>query len=64
MDQALWDQTVEVAVSQGVIAAPPDASAFRTDLAEAAADIVEAEWDDVTGTAWEPVEVTLNPGGE
>ena len=64
MDQALWDQTVEVATGQGVIdAVPPDGS-FRTDLAEAALADLEAEGLDTTGADYEPREVTLNPGGE
>lgn len=61
MDQALWDQTIEVAVGQGVISADPGSGAFRTDLAEKAlAGISE----DTTGADWTRLEVTLNPGGE
>ena len=35
MDQALWDQTVEVSLGGGVITEEPT-DAFRTDLAEQA----------------------------
>jgi NitT/TauT family transport system substrate-binding protein len=64
MDQALWDQTVEVAVGQSVIAADPGAEAYRTDLAEAAVAELEAEGLDVTGESFQKTTVTLNPGGE
>ncbi len=61
MDQALWDQTIEVATSQGVISADPGSGAFRTDLAEKALADIDG---DTTGSSWTRVEVTLNPGGE
>jgi NitT/TauT family transport system substrate-binding protein len=64
MDQALWDQTVEVAVGQAVITADPGADAYRTNLAEAAVAELEAEGLDVTGDSFEKTTVTLNPGGE
>jgi NitT/TauT family transport system substrate-binding protein len=64
MDQALWDQTVEVAVGQNVITADPGAEAFRTDLAEAAVAELEGEGLDVTGDSFAKTTITLNPGGE
>jgi NitT/TauT family transport system substrate-binding protein len=64
MDQALWDQTVEVAVGQSVITADPGADAYRTDLAEAAVAELEAEGLDVAGEAFAKTTITLNPGGE
>ena len=64
MDQALWDQTIEVAVGQRVITAEPDADAYRTDLAEAAVAELESEGVDVTGDSFQKTTVTLNPGGE
>ncbi|HKY47034.1 MAG TPA: ABC transporter substrate-binding protein [Acidimicrobiia bacterium] len=64
MDQALWDQTVEVAVGQSVISADPGADAYRTDLAEAAAAELEAEGLDVSGEGFTKTTITLNPGGE
>jgi NitT/TauT family transport system substrate-binding protein len=36
MDEALWDQTVEVAVEQGIIPAEPDEDAYTAELAEEA----------------------------
>ncbi|HKZ20530.1 MAG TPA: ABC transporter substrate-binding protein [Acidimicrobiia bacterium] len=64
MDEALWAQTVEVAVSQGVISADPGSEAYRSDLSAAAVADLEAEGLDVTGESWEKTEVTLNEGGE
>ncbi|MEM7130607.1 MAG: ABC transporter substrate-binding protein [Chloroflexota bacterium] len=61
MDQALWDQTVEVSVNGGVIAEAPSEGAFRTDLAEAAHALLEGE---VTGEDYSPIEVELRAGGE
>lgn len=64
MDEALWAQTVEVAVGQGVIGADPGTEAYRSDLAVAAVTDLEAEGLDVSGENWEKTEVTLNEGGE
>ncbi len=64
MDRALWDQTIEVATSQGVIAADPGPGAFETKFAEAAVAALEAEGLDVTGANWQPIEVQLAEGGE
>lgn len=61
MDQALWDQTVQVSVDGGVIAEPPSDGAFRTDLAQAALDLLDG---DVTGESYTPIEVELVEGGE
>ena len=62
MDKALWDQTIDVSLSEGVLAAAPDDAAFSTDYAQAALDLIGDA--DVTGDDWSPVEVTLNEGGE
>jgi NitT/TauT family transport system substrate-binding protein len=64
MDQALWDQTVEVAVGQAVISADPGTDAYRTDLAEAAVAELEGEGLDVAGESFAKTTITLNPGGE
>jgi hypothetical protein len=63
MDQDLWDQTVDVATSEGILDAEPDSGAFRTDLAEAAVKSLEDEGVDVNGEGWERRDVTLNEGG-
>ncbi|QPC83822.1 ABC transporter substrate-binding protein [Phototrophicus methaneseepsis] len=66
MDADLWAQTVEVAIDGGVITEEPPETAYRTDLLEMAlAELTEEDPEiDLTGEMWEPVEVTLNPGGE
>ena len=64
MDKALWDQTIEVAVGQSVIAADPGPDAYRSDLAEVAVAELEAEGLDVTGEGFQKTTVILNEGGE
>ena len=64
MDQGLWDQTVEVATSQGVISAAPPDGTFTNSLAQAAVDGLNADGLDTTGSSWQPIDVELNPGGE
>jgi NitT/TauT family transport system substrate-binding protein len=64
MDEALWAQTVEVAVGQSVISADPGADAYRTDLADAAIVELQAEGLDVAGENFAKTTITLNPGGE
>ena len=61
MDQALWNQTVQVSVDGGVISEPPSEGAYRTDLAEAALELLE---DDAMGENYTPIEVELVEGGE
>ncbi len=63
MDVGLWDQTVEVAASEEIIGAEPDADAFTADIAQAAVDALEEDGLDVSGDDFEPVEVELQPGG-
>jgi NitT/TauT family transport system substrate-binding protein len=60
LDQALWDQTVDVAVEAGIISGPPPEDAFRTDLAEAALAGIAG---DATGTGFTKGEVEVTPGG-
>jgi NitT/TauT family transport system substrate-binding protein len=64
MDQALWNQTIEVATSQKVLKAAPDAGAYRTDLAEKAVNDLKAEGLDVNGANYQPKQVEITPGGE
>jgi NitT/TauT family transport system substrate-binding protein len=66
MDQAAWDQTVEVATTQipeldGVDI--PDDS-YRSDYAEAAVAALEEEGLDTVGDGFAKDEITLNEGGE
>ena len=61
MDQALWDQTVDVSVEAGIIPEAPSADAFRTDLAEAAlANITDA---DTKGEGFQKGSVEVTEGG-
>jgi NitT/TauT family transport system substrate-binding protein len=64
MDTGLWDQTVDVATSQGVIGSAPADGSYRADLAQSAVNALEAQGLDTTGSGYSPREVTLNPGGE
>ncbi len=61
MDEALWQQTVDVSVDGEVIPEAPGDDAYRTDLTEAAHELLEG---DVTGEEYEPIEVELVEGGE
>jgi NitT/TauT family transport system substrate-binding protein len=61
MDQALYDQTIRVALEGEVLAAEPDEGAVRTDLAAQALEGLEG---DTTGESFTPVTVELNPQGE
>ena len=61
MDQALWDQTVDVSVNGGVISEAPSDGAFRTDLAESALKFLEG---DAIGSSYSPITVEVTPGGE
>lgn len=69
IDQAAWDQTVEVALTAKnldgatVITEEPSADAYTNAYAEAAIADWEAAGVDVRGEDWEPVEVTLEEGG-
>lgn len=64
MDKTLWDQTIQVATSQKVLKAAPDAGAYRTDLAQQAINgLLAADWD-VTGASYQPKQVEVTPGGE
>jgi len=66
VDEALWDQTVAVALEGGVITAEPTEGAYRSDLAQAALDSLAADFPDLdlTGETYEPIEVEITPGGE
>jgi len=66
LDEELWNQTVAVAIEGEVISAEPDMGAYRTDLAQAALESLQADMPDLdlVGADWERVEVELRPGGE
>ena len=62
MDSGLWDQTIEVATSEGVLAGAPDDGAYNTTYAEAAVALLDGV--DTQGSDWSPVDVTLLEGGQ
>ena len=64
IDTALWDQTIEIATSESVLAAPPDDGAYTNEYAEAAVAMLEAQGVDVTGQGWSRIDVELVEGGE
>ncbi len=64
MDQALWDQTVEIATSQGILGAAPTDGAFVTDIAEEAVANLEAAGIDVNGNDFAKRDVEVTEGGE
>ena len=63
MDTDLYDQTIEVATSEGILASAPDDGAFRTDIAEEAVANLEADGVDVFGNDFEKITVELTEGG-
>lgn len=64
MDPELWDQTVEIATSENILASAPDDGSFRTDIAEEALANLRADGVDVTGEGFERIVVELREGGE
>ncbi len=63
MDQALYDQTVDIATTQEILAAAPDSGAFRTDIAEEAVANLEAQGIDVKGSGFSKGTVEVTAGG-
>ena len=64
MDATLWDQTVEIATSEGILESAPDGDSFTTEFATAAVELVADAGVDTTGGDFSRIEVTLNEGGE
>jgi NitT/TauT family transport system substrate-binding protein len=68
IDQAAWDQTVAISLEtpnldgDTVLTADPGPDAFTNDIVEAAHALLGGM--DLSGSGWEPIEVTLEPGGE
>jgi NitT/TauT family transport system substrate-binding protein len=62
LDDALYQQTVDISTEFAVLTAPPDEGAVRTDLAEQAlAGLTDV---DTTGEGFQKQEVEVTPGGE
>ena len=66
MDEALYQQTADIALNYEVVTEEPDAGAWRNDLVEAAvAELMEEYPDlDLQGEDWEAAEVEITPNGE
>ena len=64
MDKDLWDQTVAVATSEGILASAPDDDAYRPEIAWEAVTNLRNAGIDVIGNNWQRVPVELLPGGE
>ena len=64
MDKDLWDQTVEVATNEGILASAPDDDAYRPEIAWEAVTNLRNAGVDVIGNNWQRVPVTLLEGGE
>jgi NitT/TauT family transport system substrate-binding protein len=69
VDQEAWDRTVQIAQEtpnlEGatVLTEPPDAEAFTNDIVTEALANLEELGVDTVGADYEPIEVTLEPGG-
>lgn len=64
MDQDLWNQTLTVAVSEGILQSAPTAGAFTNDIVNEALDNLRADGVDVVGNDWQRRTVTLKEGGD
>ena len=69
IDPAAWAQTVKVARTatnadgQTVITKDPDAQAYTNDYVTKVLGILRGQGVDVVGAGFQPMTVTLNPGG-
>ncbi len=69
IDEAAWNQTVQVARTavnadgETVLTREPDAEAHTNTYVQRALDQLRSEGVDVTGEGYQPIEVTLEPGG-
>jgi NitT/TauT family transport system substrate-binding protein len=62
MDEALFKQTADISVEFKVLEKAPDASAYRTDLAQQALDSLTDV--DTKGDSFQKLQVAVTPGGE
>lgn len=69
IDEAAWDATVEMSLTTSnetgatIISEEPAEPAFTNEYVDRALEELEEEGVDVTGADFEPVDVTLEPGG-
>jgi NitT/TauT family transport system substrate-binding protein len=64
MNSELWDQTVEIAVSEGILAEPPTDGAYVTDITTLAQANLAVRGVDIQGMDWTPRTIELREGGE
>jgi NitT/TauT family transport system substrate-binding protein len=70
VDQEAWDRTVEISLNtpnldgETVLTEEPTDGAFTNDIVEEAWALLEGSGVDLFGEDFEPIEVTLNEGGE
>jgi NitT/TauT family transport system substrate-binding protein len=62
LDKDLYDQTVDIATTYGVLKSAPSADATRTDIAQKALDALGTSVD-TKGSSYQKPAVTLNEGG-
>ena len=63
IDQDLWDQTIDVAVAEGILQSEPTAGAFTNEIVNEALDNLRDDGVDVVGSSWQRSTVTLLEGG-
>jgi NitT/TauT family transport system substrate-binding protein len=64
MNKKAYDQTVEIARRFGVISKAPSKDAYRTDIAQDAADEISASGADVNGSGYTKPAVKVTPKGQ
>ena len=64
MDKAAFDRTAKIAQDFKVIKKAASSDAYRTDLAEAANDMLKKDGVDVNGDGWQKQTVKVTPGGK
>jgi NitT/TauT family transport system substrate-binding protein len=64
VEQDLWDQTISVSLSEGVLDGEPDAEARTEEYASQALELLADKGLDVNGSGWSPTTVELLEGGE
>jgi NitT/TauT family transport system substrate-binding protein len=64
MDEPAFERTAEIAFNFKVIKKPAAEASFRTDLAEAAVDMLKKDDVDVNGSDWKKETVSVTEGGK
>jgi NitT/TauT family transport system substrate-binding protein len=64
MDSDAFDRTAKIALDFKVIKKPASKDAYRTDLAQAAVDMIKDDGVDVNGSGWKKQSVQVTAGGK